>query len=139
MSNSLLASDLLDWSYAHKILSHLEMNSLPRYHGKRAGKSKGFLGDNRAIYYAICPALKVQGRGLLYLLLSVILHGLQHFITWDRLQPDLLGCGREELSVLIWLKVWYVCVIVPWQFPIGTYFNSAFLHVFVAGRQWLLF
>lgn len=31
------------------ILSHLEMNSLQWYHGKRAGKSKGFLGDNRAI------------------------------------------------------------------------------------------
>lgn len=32
-----------------QILSHLEMNALPRYHGKRAGKSKGFLGDNKAI------------------------------------------------------------------------------------------
>lgn len=131
MSYSLLTSDLLDWSYAHKFWAIWKWTHYRGIMENELESPKGFWVTTKRykleIGYAICPAFNVQERGLSYLLLSVILHGLLHFLTWNRLQPVLLGCGREELSVLVLLKVWYVCFIVSWQFPIGIYF------------QWLLF
>ena len=122
-----------------QILSHLEMNSLPRYHGKQTGKSKGFLSDNRAIQVINrlhhMPSLQ---RARTWTLISLTFCDSPRPPTLSHLKPTTASFARlwPRGIVCTCLVEGLICLFhCVLQFRIGIYFNCAFLHVFVPSRQ----